>query len=150
MGLGLGLLVAGAVAVLLLAGLLDQSTAATSLGAGDCILDPGAAQVVDVDRVDCATPHEFEVIGMATLTGSAFPGDAQVVADARVACEPVFASYVGEPYEDSPWFINVFTPTAETWAEGERTVTCLVFQFDENLEIRKVTGSVAGAGRRGS
>lgn len=136
--------------MLLVAGLLDLSTTATSLQAGDCILDPGADQVVDVARVDCATPHDFEVIGTVTLTGSAYPGDAQAVAAARAACEPVFASYVGEPYDDSPWFINVFTPTAETWASGERTATCLVFQFDEDLEIRRVTGSAAGSGRRGA
>ena len=136
--------------VLLLAGLLDQSTAAASLRAGDCILDPAADQVVDVDRVDCATPHEFEVIGTVTLTGSAYPGDSLIVADARTACEPVFTGYVGEPYEDSPWFITAFTPTAETWADGERTATCLIFQFDEDLQVRRVTGSAAGAGRRGA
>ena len=136
--------------VLLLAGLLDQSTAATALRAGDCFLDPGIEQLIDVDRVDCATPHEFEVIGKVTLTGAAFPGDAQVVADARLACEPVFVAYVGEPYEDSAWFINVFTPTAETWADGEREATCLVFQFNEDLEIRRLTGSANGTGRRGA
>jgi hypothetical protein len=136
--------------VLLLAGLLDQSTTAISLQAGDCILDPAAAQVTDVDRVECASPHDFEVIGTVTLTGSEYPGSTQVVADARAACEPVFVLYVGEPYEDSPWFINVFTPTAETWADGERSATCLVFQFDENLEVRRVTGSVAGDGRSGA
>lgn len=137
-------------AVLLLAGLLDRSRAAAALRAGDCILDPGTDQVVEVERVDCDTPHEFEVIGNATLTGGAYPGDAQVVADARLTCEPVFASYVGEPYEDSAWFLNVFTPTAETWADGERAVTCLVFQFDEDLEIRRLTGSAAGTGGRGA
>jgi hypothetical protein len=129
------------------AGVLDQSTAASSLRAGDCLLDPAADQVVDVDRVDCASPHEFEVIGMATLTGSTYPGDAEIVAEARVACRPVFAAYVGEPHDESPWLINVFTPTAATFATGERAVTCLVFQFDEDLEIRRTTGSAAGTGR---
>ena len=148
--MGLGMLAGGAIVALLLAGLLDQSTAATSLRAGDCLLDPGVEQVVDVARVDCAAPHEFEVIGNVTLSGAAYPGDAEVVADARAACEPVFASYVGDPYEDSPWFINVLTPTAETWADGERSATCLVFQFGEDLGVRRVTGSAAEAGRSGT
>lgn len=145
---GLGLLTAGAAALMfLIGGLLDQDTPARSLRAGDCILDPGADQVVDVDRVDCASPHEFEVIGVVGLTGTGYPGDAAVVAEARTACEAVFAAYVGEPYEDSPWFINVFTPTAEGWEEGEREATCLVFQFDDALEIRSVRASAAGGGR---
>ena len=143
-----GAIVVAAAGALLVAGLLDRATPADSLRPGDCLLDPGVDQVVDVDRVDCDTPHEFEVIGTVTLTGAGFPGVEQLTADARAACEPTFAGYVGEPYDTSPWFINVFTPTAEGWADGERTATCLVFQFDDALEVRSVTGSAAGSGLR--
>ncbi len=82
-----------------------------------------------------------------SFPGATFPGDEALVAQGRAACEPLFVDYVGQPYDTSPWFVNVFTPTAEGWANGERSTTCLVFQFDEALEIRTVTGSAAGSGR---
>jgi hypothetical protein len=129
------------VAAILVAALLDGSRSAGSLDAGECVLAPESDQVLEVDTVPCSEPHELEVIGAVTLDGDTYPGDQGAFRRALAACEPVFEDYVGEDYAASVWVLNVFTPTGEGWDDGERTATCLVFQFDESLDYASVTES---------
>ncbi|GAA1827680.1 hypothetical protein [Agromyces salentinus] len=46
----------------------------------------------------------------------------------------------GSPFEDSALDVYAVFPTAETWAEGDRGVTCLVWYPADT-----VVGSLAGA-----
>jgi hypothetical protein len=133
-------------AAVFVAGLLDSSEPAGSLEAGDCLRAPDADQVVQVDTVDCAQPHELEVIGRVPLSGTTYPGDEAAVREARRACEELVEDYVGTPFEESVWFVNTFTPTAEGWEQGDQEATCLVFQFDPELTYLTVEGSARNAG----
>lgn len=126
---------------ILVAGLVDGSRAADALRPGECLLAPDSDQVTRIDPVACTSPHELEVIGNVELDDGPYPGDAETLDLAVDACEAIFPGYVGEPFDESAWFINAFTPSAESWEAGNRTATCLVFQFDDNLEYRIVTGS---------
>jgi hypothetical protein len=129
------------VTAILVAALFDGSRSAASLDAGECVLAPESDQVLEVDTVPCSEPHQLEVIGTVTLAGDGYPGDQGAFRRALEACEPVFEDYVGTDYASSMWVLNVFTPTAEGWDKGERTATCLVFQFDEALDYASVTES---------
>lgn len=135
------------IAAVVVAGLVDGSRSAASLQPGECVLAPEGDQVLDVDIVDCAEPHQLEVIGSVTLGGDGYPGDQAAFRRALEQCEPIFADYVEVEYELSMWVLNVFTPTRDGWDEGERSATCLVFQFDEALDYAEVTGSARGTGR---
>jgi hypothetical protein len=141
----LGILLLLVIGAIVVAGLLDDSRSVASLEPGDCLLAPEQDQVTQIDPVDCAQPHELEVIGRVTLRGAAYPGDDQVFSAGLDACEPMFVDYLGEPYDTSRWFLNAFTPSAEGWEAGDRTATCMIFQFDEDLEYVQLTGS-AGTG----
>lgn len=137
--------VVGFVVLVLMATLAPGPGTTGSLPVGSCFQDPGAAQVTDVVLVDCAEPHDYEVLGTVQLEGDAFPGDVETVVQARAACERVFREYAGVERSATPWLINALTPTAGGWSEGNRTATCLALQFDDNLEFRKVTGSLRAA-----
>jgi hypothetical protein len=123
--------------------LAPDASNADNLAAGSCFDDPGAARIIDVDVIDCSLPHDYEVVGSVVLEGDEFPGDAAAVDQARTVCESVFRGYTGVDRGASPWLLNALTPTSEGWAANNRTATCLAFQFDDHLEFRRLTGSVA-------
>ncbi len=138
----LGALIAIVIGGILLAGLFDSSRRADALRAGDCLAAPEDEQITDVDTVPCDEPHELEVIGTVTLQGAEYPGDTNILGEGIAACEAIFEPYVGEPYEESRWFLNAFTPSAEGWEAGDRAATCLVFRFTADLEFEILTESV--------
>jgi hypothetical protein len=81
----------------------------------------------DVPLVDCHVEHE-EVMGHTTLAGpSAWPGWEAVDEAARAACRPVFKEYMGATYDDTRWWIDYLTVEESEWADGKRTVVCLVW-----------------------
>ena len=121
----------------------SPSPAADALEAGACFDDPETDSIVEVALIDCSLPHEYEVVGSVDLGGDTFPGNDAAVDQARTACEPVFRGYTGFHRDASAWLLNALTPTSEGWVTGNRTATCLAFQFDEELEFRRMTGTIA-------
>lgn len=123
---------------------------------GDCFdrrraaPDQGGGRVILV--LDCATPHSFEVAGVFTVNEadvattpdiSAYPGLDALTAEARLRCPPLFADWVGTPYELSELEISWVLPEPESWAEGNRVVGCTV--WDPATERK--AGSVRDARR---
>jgi hypothetical protein len=115
------------------------------LGIGDCLNETAAEgdEVFSVPVVDCESPHDYEVFGEATLADAAeFPGTDSTFEQADTLCYDLFAGYVGAAWEESALEYTYFSPTEQSWSEGDREVTCLVFDPEAML-----TGSVAGSGR---
>ncbi len=129
------------------AGLVDDSTDVQNVGVGTCLNDPGGEVVTGIDPIPCDEPHQFEMIGSVKIPGDAFPGNDESFDLAIDRCVPMFEEYVGIAYQDSLWWLNAFTPTAEGWESGDRIANCLVFQFDDDRNIVSVTGSARGDGR---
>lgn len=111
-----------------------------SLQVGECFDDPASfEEVVDVPRVDCAEPHDNEVVGLHQLGGSEYPGNDAVAGLADNACVSIFENYTGMSYLESSYEFGWLVPTDESWASGDREVIC--FAYDETLA--KITGSIA-------
>jgi hypothetical protein len=72
----------------------------------------------------------------------AYPADDDAWMSLTEACLPSFEEFTGAAYEDASLELFPITPTRESWALGDRTVSCLV--GDPLLE--PVTGSLAGKG----
>jgi hypothetical protein len=120
------------------------SSTVLELDVGTCFDDPETfEQVEDVPIVECAEPHDNEVIANEDLTGSDYPGQEQVENRASQICYDHFAPYVGIAYEESIYDIGWLFPTEETWAAGDREVIC--FAYD--LDFAKITGSINGIGQ---
>lgn len=151
--MGVGRLAAGAVgvgiAVFAGAGAIDDDTTRDDSGAivesgglgafvmqvGDCFNEPEEELVVSVEGVPCSQAHDGEVFYEFDLTGwTEFPGYDVFAQDAWDGCFNRFEGYVGNDYQSSSLDVANLTPSQESWAEGDRTVTCfLVSYYGEDL-----------------
>jgi hypothetical protein len=136
----------GVVAVVFLVSFFDSPTAVQDLDAGTCFNDPDASVVYEIDPVACAEPHHYEVIGNVTLAGDVFPGDDAAWEAAMRKCIALFEGYVGTSYEESMWWVDAFTPTADAWEQGDRGANCVVFQPLGDTELRSLTGTAHRSG----
>lgn len=122
-------------------------TSAFDLEVGDCFNTEQLSSVDEVAVVDCASPHVYEVFGLAeydAAPGDAFPGDEDLNRAANDACRPAFEDYVGVAYDESEdWYATFINPSEETWAEGDREILCVLHTRDET----EITGSAEGSAR---
>ncbi len=113
-------------------------------GPSDAMLAPGVCfdeflvTVVDVtthSRVTkpCDQPHDGETFAVLGLPGdlhAPFPGEAAAERLARSACLAGFDGYVGQEYAVSRLRIALLRPSGSTWATGDRTVVCTLYDQD--------------------
>jgi hypothetical protein len=117
----------------------------SELTTGDCFdmtdgIDHEYQTFVDVTA--CSDVHHFEVFAEPVLDDDAFPGDDEVAQLGDDACCEVFDDYVGSTWEDSALDYGWFTPTEDTWATGDREVTCYLATAPDGE-----SASLAGSGR---
>ena len=119
---------------------VGQCGLVADLRIGDA-LDPATVQTVD-----CAQPHDVEVIAVLDYpldAGSPFPGTQAVDGYATDACIEGFESYVGIDYLSSTLDVIVVAPGEDGWEEGDRRIACVVYDID----FADLVGSVAGTAR---
>ncbi|MFE9707617.1 septum formation family protein [Streptomyces sp. NPDC005930] len=99
-----------------------------SLDTGDCYNPFGKAEgtAYTVEIVPCDEAHAGQVVGEFSIDeGKEYPGDDEVSAVADTRC-PVEA----QKYAADTWALPkgaelfYYTPTAESWATGDRSVSC--------------------------
>jgi hypothetical protein len=121
-----------------------------SIGEGSCFVEyleaKGDALLHRMQTAACSIPHDGEVFAVVTVPGdpgAPFPGETEMVKRSQASCLARFEPFVGIEYATSALRIAVLRPTATTWAAGDRTVVCSV--YDENLD--PLVGSVRLTGR---
>ena len=134
-----------AVSVLVLASC--SSNFVEDLKPGDCFDDETAngeilEEVQTVPMVDCNDPHDNEVYANLDAVDGDFPGNEALLEEGLTRCLPLFESYVGSPYDTSRLDIFPITPVAEGWADGDRNITCVLY----DLDLNKLTGSMKSSG----
>ena len=130
-----------------------RTVQATDLQVGDCYNEPDAAsdttnddgkrQVGSVEVVDCEVPHQHEVYNNYKITLSTFPDSSTMQSQIHTACYSSFEDYVGKSYNESQYEASTLTPTENSWAQGDRTITCTLVTKDNSL----ITGSLKGAAK---
>lgn len=121
-----------------------EDDSASALRIGDCFTGDAGIDRSSTDIVPCGSPHEYEVVGILTyLASDSFPGDQALQQRAESECSAAFEDYVGVPFATSAFGMTQWSPTAETWASGDRVIVCAL--RDENHA--PLTGSQLGAGR---
>lgn len=131
---------------------VETGTAHTlDLRAGDCFDEPDE-DIGTVSVVPCGSPHFAEVyweVGV-TAANDRHPGEREVLRQADRRCEHAFTWFVGEYYAESPLDIYYFYPSQGSWAEGDRTITCAVFdpagQTTGSLRSARPASSADGSG----
>lgn len=93
-------------------------------------------------RLDCALPHQYEVVGVVEADLPSDPDDAALVAQAKQLCPATFEPAIGRSYESSALEVGWVLPTGDRRRLGDLRIGCLAFDPDGKLE-----GSVRGSGR---
>lgn len=98
---------------------------ATDVKVGDCLKEiPDDTRVLTVNTIPCLQPHAGEVFAILQMPDGDFPGQPAVEQYAD-KCSPELASYAPEAMTDDSVQLYVLYPTAETWDQGDRAVTCI-------------------------
>jgi hypothetical protein len=109
-----------------------KSVQATDLSTGDCIKDSSESELPTwVKRVRCDRPHYGEVFAVVTLPDAAtYPGDEPPEARGD-ECGPQFFDYAPNSPEGPTFRVSVAYPTADGWANGDRSVVCVAISKHE-------------------
>lgn len=97
--------------------------------AGDC-LNWTKKDLSDVEKVDCAAQHLFEVTGVADISadhgpGVPFPDDARWQEISQERCGKMSLDYLGGKFDPfGKYTVGPLNPGERLWAEGERTLRC--------------------------
>lgn len=118
-----------------------------SMQVGDCFDDPDEIDdvVYDVAAVPCSEPHDNEVFAVksvGTVFGDDFPGREAIEQYSYESCVASFQDYVGVDYAQSSLAVFTFTPTDESWGEGDREFVCALYSID----LVKLNGTALGSG----
>jgi hypothetical protein len=113
-----------------------QSLAEVAPAVGECFTPPDGRDPDDAvfAVVGCDAPHAGEVVARVALadvpaTDGSYPGDEEVRVAAVDACVAPFETYVGIAYAQSRYTLQPIVPSAESWADGDRAVVCVVVQL---------------------
>jgi hypothetical protein len=109
-----------------------KTVRATELHTGDCIKDTYEGDLPTwVKRVRCDRPHYGEVFAVETSPETTpYPGDAPAMARGD-ECGPKFFDYAPNSPEGPTFRVAVAFPTADVWANGERSVVCVAISEHE-------------------
>lgn len=125
----------------------DTKVFVSDLAVGDCIdedvedlFGEGLAPLTLTVR-PCDESHIGEVYHETDLGSGSYPGDEQVFTAAEQSCLEQFEPWVGQTYERSALDFTYFSPSEDSWAYGDRLISCIVVSPDE------VTGTLEGSGR---
>ena len=125
------------------------STATKDLKVGDCyntVSDKagGNNPVGEVTVVDCAKTHTYEVVAQTTFPDDVdkLPNEGAVKSLGEGFCQGEdFTKYVGVEAGKSSYQIEYLSPSADTWAKGDRKISCVVSQGNRS----EVKGSAKGS-----
>lgn len=96
-----------------------------------------------VVKADCDDPHVGEVYAQQDLDNQVlFPGARMSQFTAAVCTGETFEDYIGYPFDSSIFDVITYAPSKESWATGDRTVTCVV--TDPSADY--IPGTLEGAG----
>jgi Septum formation len=87
-----------------------------------------------VETVPCRALHNAEVFATFPATGAHYPGREALEAQARAVCELKLQTYVLDSMSlPADTDLHYRTPLESGWADGERTITCLLITPNHSL-----------------
>ncbi|MGI5400587.1 septum formation family protein [Streptomyces sp. CA-135486] len=108
-----------------------QEVYVDNLSVGDCVDEAERTSYYVI--VPCEGEHERQTLDLATLDDRAeYPGEEVVAEEARALCWDSYslASSDWPAEEEELLYYDKVTPSSSTWAEGDRTVICLLKTLD--------------------
>lgn len=94
---------------------------------GDCLTGmPEGSSIDKATGTPCDQPHEFEVYAETYLSNDSETVPTDIETQADEFCLENFEPFVGLPYQDSALGFMTLVPTAESWEQGDKELTCLI------------------------
>lgn len=112
------------------------------LEVGDCLTSAAMSsttEVQSVPKVDCSAPHTYEVYYEFEMTETTYPGQSAIDAAAEKCIDSPYETFVGTAYNSSSLNVTYFYPTTESWAQGDREISCMIYESENDT----TTGSLA-------
>ncbi|WP_067806452.1 DUF4190 domain-containing protein [Actinomadura formosensis] len=119
---------------------------AQKMKVGDCINDNASAsnpstsepvEVQSVKIVPCTGPHDGEVMAIFKLSGFTMPADAQLRQLASNGCKIRTQARIGRDPAAGSLANSYYYPTAESWRQGDRDVTCVAVAAGEGTKLTR-------------
>jgi len=138
---------------LIVARAFENTTIVSNLDRGDCVRDffeqdsdGNYIEMFLVNTTPCGQPHATEVYAVTEVLWASdeYPGLDGTFADGQNWCLEQYDGFVGGQYETSLYEVWTFVPVKDSWKTGDRTVQCLVGQFDA---VTLTTGTLEGVDR---
>lgn len=119
------------------------------LDPGDCFDErrkgDAEGEARTIVKVDCSSPHQNEVFAQIEYEAAAdatYPGNPVLTDMADKYCIDAFEGFVGISYVLSIWEMTVEVPNLDTWINGDRNLSCILYA----PEGAKLTGSKKASG----
>jgi Domain of unknown function (DUF4190)/Septum formation len=108
-----------------------------SLATGDCFQNPPADQtllgVTYVGVVPCTTPHNAQVFVEFPVSGTSYPGISALKREADQGCHARIPATVKKQKITDAMTLRYLYPLRSSWADGHRSVTCLIVNSTPSL-----------------
>ena len=139
----ISLAVFGFLALGFIVSLVDGREPIANAAVGQCFIVGDADEIDEVPVVDCTEPHDSELFARVDVSalGTTYPGEDTMFDWLFDECVTRFPDYVGESYEASGYWIDMFIPTTDAWRDGDHTGLCTLVVLDEDLDVVSVTGT---------
>lgn len=125
----------------------DGKEAIADAAVGDCFIAGAELEINQVPVVDCTRKHDSELFAKVSMSelGFAYPDEDMMFDWLFLECVDRFPEYVGEPYESSSYWVDMFIPTSDGWDDGDHTGLCTIVVVDDDLNLVTTTGSARGS-----
>jgi hypothetical protein len=120
-------------------GTSSGATSVFALRTGQCFQNPPASQsilgITTVAVVSCSTPHNAQVfVEFAATGGSTYPGSSALKRQADTGCHARITGNVKSSKITNSMTLRFLYPLSVSWAEGHRTITCLIVDAKPDLK----------------
>ncbi len=127
------------------AGPVPDFTLRTDLTAGTCLLTyPWSYDMNDSEPVDCATPHEAEVVGLIPMSGPVALDSEDApnpsFDEAWAACDSLTEGLVPDYFDDGN--IELYFPHPDDYAAGATSGYCVYYGDDAGMTGSATAGSL--------
>ncbi|MGW3306589.1 DUF4190 domain-containing protein [Streptomyces sp. NPDC001073] len=116
-----------------------RSNTSASPAKGECFDAPNGSlegRAYDFDVVPCSVEHDGEVFAVVQMDGGGYPGDKEVTATADDKCYALQDAYAMDGWA-VPDDVDIYyvTPTSQSWSLGDREITCVFGNTDEDASL---------------
>ncbi|MEV0477616.1 DUF4190 domain-containing protein [Streptomyces prunicolor] len=116
-----------------------RNNASASPVKGECFDAPSGSlegMTYDFDVVSCDGEHDGEVFAVVRMGSGSYPGDKKVTATADDKCYALQDAYAMDGWA-VPDDVDIYyvTPTSQSWSLGDREITCVFGNTDEEASL---------------